>query len=440
MLFRSAARAVGAILPVVAAPAVVAAQDTPIAFVGARVIPIGAPEIAEGTVIIHRGKIVGVGPVAGVAIPAGAERRDVRGQVLMPGLVDSHSHIGGGAGADGSAPIQGDVRILDAIDVASPSIRKARAGGLTTVNIMPGSGHLMSGQTAYLKLRDGRTIDDLLVCTDVLRQVCGGLKMANGTNPRRTTGPFPGTRGKSAALVREVFVKAQEYRAKVRAANGDATKLPPRDLELEILAEVLDGKRVVHHHTHRHDDIITVLRLREEFGFRVVLQHVSEGWKVAKEIAAAGVPSSVIVIDAPGGKLEAMDLSFDTGRVIDAAGGLVGFHTDDGITDSRVFLRSAALAVRNGMPRDRALEAVTIANAKMLDLDQRIGSLVVGKDADLILLSGDPLSVTTLVRETWIEGRRVFDRANADDRRFAEGGLGAGEDEIIHAHDGMEDH
>lgn len=418
---------------------VVAAQDTPIAFVGARVIPIGAPEIAEGTVIIHRGKILAVGTVASVTIPAGAERRDVRGQVLMPGLVDSHSHIGGGAGADGSSPIQGEVRILDAIDVASPSIRKARAGGITTVNIMPGSGHLMSGQTAYLKLRHGRTIEDLLVCTDVLRQVCGGLKMANGTNPRGAA-PFPGTRAKSAALVREVFVAAQEYRAKVRAAKGDPSKLPPRDLELEALVDVLDGKRVVHHHTHRHDDIMTVLRLREEFGFRLVLQHVSEGWKVAREIAAAGVPSSVIVIDAPGGKLEAMDMSYDTGRAIDAAGGLVGFHTDDGITDSRVFLRSAALAVRSGMPRDRALAAVTLANARMLDLDQRIGSLVPGKDADFILLSGDPLSVYTLVRETWIEGRRVFDRADAEDRRFAEGGEGAGEDAIIHAHDGMEDH
>lgn len=416
-----------------------AGQDRPIAFVGAHLIPVAGAEIPDGTVIVHQGRIVAVGPRATVAIPVDAERRDVTGKVLMPGLVDSHSHVGEVAGADGTAPIQGDVRTIDAINVRAASIKKARAGGITTVNVMPGSGHLMSGQTTYLKLRDGGTIDELLLCSDPLRQICGGMKMANGTNPRRAA-PFPGTRAKSAALVRARFIAAQEYQAKLRAAGDDATKRPPRDLELEALVEVLEGRRVVHHHTHRHDDILTVLHLKEEFGFRLVLQHVSEGWKVAREIAAAGVPSSVIVIDAPGGKLEAVDLSFDTGRMIDEAGGLVGFHTDDGITDSRVFLRSAALAVRHGMSRAKALAAMTSANAQMMDLQDRVGTLEVGKDADLVLLSGDPLSVYSLVLETWIEGRNVFDRANPEHRLFAEGGLGAGDDSLVHVHADMEDH
>ncbi|MDX2208357.1 MAG: amidohydrolase family protein [Gemmatimonadales bacterium] len=415
------------------------AQERPIAFVGGRVIPVSGEEIANGTVIIHRGRITAVGSSGSVTIPADAERRDVTGRVLMPGLVDSHSHVGEVAGADGSAPIQGDVRALDAINVRAASIKKARAGGITTVNVMPGSGHLMSGQTAYLKLRDGNTINDLLLCSDPERGICGGMKMANGTNPRRAA-PFPGTRAKAAALVRAKFIAAREYRAKLAAAGNDAAKRPPRDLEMEALVEVLDGKRVVHHHTHRHDDILTVLRLKEEFGFRVVLHHVSEGWKVAREIAAAGVPSSVIVIDAPGGKLEAMDLSFDTGRAIDEAGGEVGFHTDDGITDSRVFLRSAALAVRAGMSREKALAGVTIANARMLDMGDRVGTLEPGKDADLVVLSGDPLSVYTLVQETWIEGRLLFDRANPEHRLFAEGGLGAGDDSLIHVHADMEGH
>ncbi len=414
-------------------------QDRPIAFVGAHVIPIAGPEIPDGVVMVHQGRIIAVGPRASVAIPADAERRDLTGKVLMPGLVDSHSHVGEVAGADGTAPIQGDVRTIDAINVRAASIKKARAGGITTVNVMPGSGHLMSGQTTYLKLRDGGTIDELLLCTDALREICGGMKMANGTNPRRAA-PFPGTRAKSAALVRARFIAAQEYQAKLRAAGNDSTKRPPRDLELEALVEVLDGRRVVHHHTHRHDDILTVLRLKEEFGFRLVLQHVSEGWKVAREIAAAGVPSSVIVIDAPGGKLEAVDLSFDTGRMIDEAGGLVGFHTDDGITDSRVFLRSAALAVRSGMSRAKALAGMTIANAHMMDVQDRVGTLEPGKDADLVILSGDPLSVYSLVLETWIEGRNVFDRANPEHRLFAEGGLGAGDDSLVHVHADMEDH
>jgi imidazolonepropionase-like amidohydrolase len=185
---------------------------------------------------------------------------------------------------------------------------------------------------------------------------------------------------------------------------------------------VLDGKRVVHHHTHRHDDILTVLRLQKEWGFRVVLHHVSEGWKVAREIADAKVPCSIIVIDSPGGKLEAVDLRLETGAILDKAGAPVGFHTDDSITDSRLFLRSAGLAVRAGMDRDKALAALTLAGAKMLDLGDRIGSLEAGKDADFVVLSGDPLSVYTQVLETYVEGKKVFDRADPGDRLIAVGG------------------
>lgn len=197
---------------------------------------------------------------------------------------------------------------------------------------------------------------------------------------------------------------------------------------------------MVHHHTHRHDDILTVLRLQREFGFRLVLQHVSEGWKVAREIAEAGVPASVIVIDAPGGKLEAVDLSFETGKAIDEAGGLVGFHTDDGITDSRYFLRSAGFAVRAGMAPDKALHAMTLAGAIMLDLQDRIGSLEAGKDADFIILSGDPLSVYTHVEQTWVLGEKVFDRSDPRDRAFAIGGRGTARDGMHNHHAGEEGH
>jgi imidazolonepropionase-like amidohydrolase len=400
-----------------------AAQERPIAFTGATILPISGPPIENGVLVVQGGRIAAVGPAASTSIPDGAERRDVSGRVVMPGLVDTHSHIGGTGAADGSDPIQPECRVLDAVNVRDAAFQKAQAGGLTTVNIMPGSGHLLSGQTIYVKMKDGASIEELAV-RNADGSMAGGLKMANGTNSQKEP-PFPGTRGKSAALVRTRFVAAQEYRKKIEAAGGNAAKMPERDLAKETLLEVLDGKRVVHHHTHRHDDVLTVLRLQKEFGFRVVLHHVSEAWKVADDIAAAKAPCSIIVIDSPGGKLEAVDLDWKTGGILEAAGVLTAFHTDDGITDSRLFLRSAALAVRAGMSREKALEALTIAGAKMLDLDSRVGTLEVGKDADFILLSGDPLATATLVQETWVEGVRVFDRSNSEDRRYAEGGYGA---------------
>jgi imidazolonepropionase-like amidohydrolase len=422
-----------------ASPCPTAAQQQPVAFRGAHIIPIAGAPIDDGVLVVQDGRIVAVGPAASVRVPANATVHDVTGKVIMPGLVDTHSHIGGGDGGDRSAPLHGDVRILDAINARDDGIRKARAGGLTTVNIMPGSGLLMSGQTAYVKLRDGRTIYDLLLCTDVLTQVCGGLKMANGTNPLGTA-PMPQTRARSAALVRDRFVKAQEYRQKLQAAGNDVSKRPARDLGLETLGEVLDGRRVVHFHTHRHDDVLTVLRLAREFGFRVVLQHVSEAWKVADEIAAAGVPASIIVIDAPGGKLEAVDVSTDNGAALERAGALVGFHTDDGITDSRFFLRSAGLAVRHGMSRAAALYGMTLAGARMMDLQDRVGSLERGKDADFIVLSGDPLSVYTHVEQTWIEGVKVFDLSDPRDRAYALGGFNVMRGQSHDHHAGMEGH
>ncbi|XZE55565.1 amidohydrolase family protein [Planctomycetaceae bacterium SH139] len=398
------------------------------AFVGGRLIPVDGPEIPDGVLLIQGDKIEEVGSRGEVSIPPGTRLVDVSGQTIMPGLVCTHSHIGGVGAADRSGPIQPGVRVMDSVNVRDPGFKRALAGGLTSLNIMPGSGHLMSGQTIYVKLRWGagmpKTIEDIAY-TDAQGDIMGGLKMANGTNSIGDA-PFPGTRGKSAYLVREKYLKAQEYRDKIRRAGDDASALPPRDLDLETLVEVLEGKRIIHHHTHRADDIMTVLRLKSEFGFRVVLHHVSEAWKIPSEIAAADVPCSVILVDSPGGKLEARHLLFKTGRVLEEANVQVAFHTDDWITDSRVFFRMAALGIRAGMSREKALEALTIVGAKMIDLDDSIGTLTPGKDADFVILSGDPFSVYTKVLETWVEGTRAFDRSDPRDELFAEGGFGAG--------------
>ena len=280
----------------------------------------------------------------------------------------------------------------------------------------------MSGQTIYVKLREGNDVT-AIAYKNTDGNIAGGMKMANGTNSRRDP-PFPGTRAKSAALVRQKFIAAQEYLAKLDAAEDDEGKKPDRDLGMEALVEVLRGERIVHHHTHRHDDVMTVLRLQEEFGFRVVLHHVSEAHRVANEIAAANVPVSLILIDSPGGKLEAQYSDLKSAPALEEAGAMVGFHTDDYISDSRLFMRQAALGVRAGMSRTIALRALTLAGAEMMGLGDQIGSLEPGKDADFVILSGDPFSVYTRVQETWVEGMKRFDIDDPDDRTVAEGGFG----------------
>jgi imidazolonepropionase-like amidohydrolase len=395
------------------------AQDHPMAFKGALIYPVTGAPISNGVLIIKQGKIITVGP-ASTTIPSDATSVDITGKIIMPGIIDTHSHLGGPDGGDNSAALNPDVRVLDVVDPTNLGFKRALAGGITTVNVMPGSGHLMSGQTVYLKMRDGKKIEDILLVNE--KGVYGGMKMANGTNPMRGTANFPGTRAKSAAMARELFTKAQEYKSKIDKAGKDSSKLPERDLQMEGLVEVLEGKRIVHFHSHKMNDILTAIRLSNEFGFRLVLHHVTEGWKVADEIAKANVPCSIINIDAPGGKLEAMNFTMKNGAILDKAGVLVAFHTDDGITDSRLILRSAALSVREGMSREKALAGLTINGAKILDLSSRVGSLETGKDADFIILNGDPFSVYTHVEQTWVEGVKRFDYSNPEDKAFAVGG------------------
>ncbi|MEE2889881.1 MAG: amidohydrolase, partial [Planctomycetota bacterium] len=216
---------------------IVAADST--AFIGARLMPVSGPVIEDGILVVRDGKIESIGARKDVVIPTGAEQIDVSGKTIIPGLICTHSHIGMGGGGDSSGPIQPECWTLDSVNVRAASLERARAGGLTLVNQMPGSGHLISGRTTYLKLRQGGTVDELLI-KDSTGWPMGGLKMANGTNSQRSS-PFPGTRAKSAALVREAYVKAQEYRDKIARAEGDPEKLPERDLRMEALVEAIEG-------------------------------------------------------------------------------------------------------------------------------------------------------------------------------------------------------
>ena len=409
------------------------AQSTPLAFRGAEIYPVSGPPIESGVIVVEKGKIQAIGREGEVKIPANATVVDVSGKVIIPGLVDTHSHIGiysrpaVPANSDGNemtGPLEPALRAMDAIWPADPGIRLAQAGGVTTANIMPGSGNVIGGQTAYVKLH-GHTIEEMLIPGTI-----GGLKMANGENPKNygRRGQAPMTRMEEAALARREFVKAQDYKRKwdeynkAKAAGKTDIKPPERDLSLEPLVQVLEGRRIVQHHTHRADDIMTVVRLSEEFHFRVVIHHGTEAWKVADELAKRKIPVSAIVIDSPGGKLEAVDYNPEGVGILERAGVKVAIHTDDYINNSRFLIREGALAVRGGMTEAGALRALTLNGAEMLDLGSRVGSLDPGKDADLVVLSGQPFSVYTKVLQTYIEGEKVFDRSRAEDIRYSTGG------------------
>lgn len=415
------------------------AQDKPIAFLGAEIHPVHGPVIENGILLIHKGKIVSVQSAAKdpkLTFSEDTMSRDARGMVIIPGLVDTHSHIGiysrpsvpaHGDGNESSGPVQPGLRALDAIFPDDPGIRMAVAGGITTANIMPGSGNVIGGQTLYVKLR-GNTIEEMRI---VDAPVLGGLKMANGENPkgygRRTPAQAPITRMKVAALQREQFVKARDYQRQWAAYRkkkdaGQEASPPDTDLAMDSLVEVLERKRTVHFHCHRADDLLTALRIAKEFDFEIVLQHATEGYRIADELARRKIPASLTLVDSPGGKMETAALLEETAAILEKAGVNLAINTDDYITESRFFLRTGSLAVRGGMSEAGALKALTLNPATMMHLEKRIGSLEVGKDADFVILSGKPFSVYTQVLETYIDGRKVFDRNYDKDWPYQTGG------------------
>src|SRR5262249_446091 len=274
----------------------------------------------------------------------------------------------------------------------------------------------------------GRTIEEMMI-KDM--PVLGGLKMANGENPKRAYGSknqAPITRMKLAALQREQFIKARDYQQKwarhrLVVGAGKESTAPETDPALEPLVEVLERKRTVHFHTHRADDLLTALRIAEEFGFEIVLQHATEGYRVVDELVRRKAPVSLTLVDSPGGKME-------TAGLLEANAAILP-HPDVTICESRSFLPTGSIAARGGMSEDAALKALTLNGAQMLHLDGRLGSLEKGKDADFVVLSGPPFSVYTQVLETYIDGVRVFDRSKPKDWSYQVGGFALADPERL---------
>ena len=387
------------------------------AVVGARVLTGTGLEIENGVVLIEGGKIKAVGPAASVPVPPGAKIVDATGRVVTPGLVDSHSHLGlgpsGGVTEDNetSNPVTPELRIIDSIHPEGEGpdelqFRRALAEGVTAVVARPGSGNVIGGQSAVLKLRGG-TIDDMVILFPADMKMALGRKGAYASK-----GVMPTTKMGAAYLVRKALVEAAEYGQalerydKEKAKNPKAAP-PARDLGKEALLKVVRREIPVHIHVDSSDDIMTAVRLAEEFKFlRLSLGHAVEAYKVAGELARRGV---VVVV---GPQMTAYD---DEGRLVDLAGYLAGKGVPvDIMTDADVvqesFLRyQAAIAVKYGMDPKEALKSITFNPARTMGLEGRIGSLEPGKDADLVVFDGDPFDVATRTVAVFIDGRIVYE-------------------------------
>ena len=387
-----------------------------IAIIGGYVVPIEGPPIPGGTVLVADGKIAAVGG-PDLKPPPGVPSVDATGKWVLPGLIDAHTHLGareegeGWAGHDTNeltGPVQAHVRVLDAINPADEGFRDAIAGGVLAAGVTPGSGNPIGGQTVAIRCW-GLTVDDM-----VLRSPAG-MKSALGENPKRVLGERrvnPSSRLGTAAAIRSALVEATGYLAKTADAtdrSGERGVVPPaRDLKLEALGRVLRREIPWRQHCHRADDIATALRLADEFGYDLVLDHCTEGYLLASKIAAAGVPAVTGPLITARSKVELRNRTMANPGLLAAAGVTVAIATDHPVVPIHLLIVQAALAVREGMDRDAALRAVTITPAQIMRVADRIGSLVPGKDADLVIWSGDPLDVMSRAEVAYIAGSEIY--------------------------------
>ena len=372
--------------------------------------------IANGTVLIRDGKIAAVG--TNVSIPGGADVYDATGKFVSPGLIDAHSHIANDAINEGSVSVSSMTGMEDVLDPTDINIYRDLAGGTTTANILHGSANAIGGKTVVIKLRYGKPRASDLVFQGALP----GIKFALGENVTRKRGQapttperFPTTRQGVEYVIRDAFTRAkayrkewQDYEAKKKA--GQDVLAPRRDLQLDALVEVLEGKRLVHAHSYRADEILMLIRLADEMGFKVTtFQHVLEGYKVAKEIAAHNAGASTFS-DWWGYKMEAADAIPHNASLMTHKGVLVSINSDDAEQARRLNME-AAKAVRYGdVTDDQAFAMVTINPAKQLKIENRVGSIEVGKDADLVIWNHHPLSTAAIVERSYIDGVAYYDR------------------------------
>ena len=404
-----------------------------IAIVNGKVLTITQGSFDPGTVLIEGGKIVAVGEH--VEIPEDAEIYDAAGRWVLPGFVEAHCHTAlfadgvNGVEMDGNEmtdPITPQLRGIDALhpeDIAFEDIVKS---GVTTINTGPGSANLVGGQWVCVKTAPKATVEEMVLLEPA------GMKMAMGENPKRVYGSqnkMPSTRMGNAAVLRSAFVETQnylnkwkryekelvDYKAKVEAGEKDAKEpaAPERNLKWEALGKVLTGELRARLHAHRADDMLTAIRIADEFGFKLTFEHATEGYKIADVLAKRGIPVTVgpILLDRP--KYEMRGLDPRNPGILSKAGVKVAIQTDSS-SAVKYLAMNAALAVREGMDIDEALKAITINAAEIIGVEDRVGSLEPGKDADVVVYTEHPFSYMSVPELVLIDGQVVYQRQKGE--------------------------
>lgn len=378
-----------------------------------KIYTMAGPVIDNGCVLIKDGKIAEVGQ--NIVAPAEAEIIDAQGRMVMPGMIDAHCHLGmwetaiGFEGDDGNemtAPVTAQLRAIDALNPMDRSFREARDGGVTTACTGPGSANVIGGTFAAVKTHGDR-IDDMIVKSPL------AMKCAFGENPKRVYNAqkkMPSTRMGTAAVIREALMKAKRYLAAIEQAGDDATKLPPLDMQSEALLPVLRKEIPLKAHAHRADDIFTAIRVAREFDVNVTLDHCTEGHLIAKHLAKEGLPAIVGPSFGHRTKYELTNKTFDTPGVLSRAGVKVAITTDSPVNPLESLPLMAGMAVAAGMDETEALKAITINPAEINGIADRVGSLEVGKDADVVIYDGSPLEISGKTWKVLVDGEVVFSR------------------------------
>jgi imidazolonepropionase-like amidohydrolase len=381
------------------------------AYVNAKIYPISRPPVDNGMLVVKDGKILFAG--SGREIPAGAEVIDCAGKLILPGFVDGHSHLGlwgewyGQPQQDGNEatnPVTPEVRAIDSIWPAHSAFEDARSGGVTTAQVTPGSGNIIGGEAVVVKTR-GTVVEDMILKNP------SGMKAALGENPKGLygrNGKMPATRMGNAAVLMSALFKARDYEKKLKNGEKDPSKAPDTDLGMLGLIKVLNREMPLRIHAHRADDIVTAVRIAEEFDIDFSIEHCTDGATVAEFLGKRKAKVNVGPSMWHRAKVETWNISLETAGILAKAGCKVSIITDHPFHPIQFLSTAAAMCWANGMSEEDALRAVTLTPAETLGVQNRVGSLDAGKDADFVIWSGHPFQIRSKVQEVFIEGEKVF--------------------------------